>query len=78
MTKKILVAGASGGVGHRLCVLLVKVGETFYEPTGCLHRVAKKPGREWQDPRPGRRTAPAGRQAGDHSRAEEKVTPARP
>lgn len=43
MTKKILVAGASGGVGRRLCVLLVKVGETFYEPTGCLHRVAKNP-----------------------------------
>jgi hypothetical protein len=57
---------------------VLKAGETFHEPTGCLHRVAKKPGREGQDPCPGRRTAPAGRQADDHSRAEEEVTPARP
>jgi quercetin dioxygenase-like cupin family protein len=24
---------------------ILKVGETFYEPTGCLHRVSKNPGK---------------------------------
>jgi quercetin dioxygenase-like cupin family protein len=25
---------------------ILKVGDTFYEPTGCLHRVSKNPGKE--------------------------------
>jgi len=24
---------------------VLKAGETFYEPTGCLHRVSKNPGK---------------------------------
>ena len=24
---------------------MLKAGETFYEPTGCLHRVSKNPGK---------------------------------
>ena len=40
---------------------VLKVGDTFYEPTGCLHRVSKNQ-RQEHDARPGRRAAPRRRQ----------------
>ena len=57
---------------------VLKAGETFYEPTGCLHRVSKNPAAKGKTRVLAVGPAPAGRQAGDHSRAEEEVTPARP
>jgi quercetin dioxygenase-like cupin family protein len=39
-----------------------KAGETFYEPSGAVHRVARNPKRQDQDPPPGGDPAPPRRQ----------------
>ena len=52
---------------------VLKAGETFYEPTGCLHRVSRNPGKG-KTRAPGRGPAPAGRQGDRHPGAEEGVT----
>ena len=37
---------------------ILKAGQTFYEPTMCLHRVYEKPGDEREDASPGHHPAP--------------------
>ena len=51
---------------------VLKAGDTFYEPTGCLHRVSRNPG-EGQDPGAGHDPAPAGRQTDHGPGAGQKV-----
>jgi quercetin dioxygenase-like cupin family protein len=39
-----VVEGAYGWVIDDQAAKTLKAGDTFYEPTGCLHRVSKNPG----------------------------------
>ena len=50
-----------------------KAGETFYEPTGCLHRVSKNPCCQGKDASHCDRAAPARREGDRHPREIEGI-----
>jgi quercetin dioxygenase-like cupin family protein len=52
-----------------------KAGETFYEPTGALHRVSKNPAAKGKNPPHRRCGSPARREGDRHPREDEELTP---
>ncbi len=52
---------------------MFKAGETFYEPTGCLHRVSKNPAAKGKHSPHCRRAAPARREGNRHPGAQEGI-----